>query len=144
MNRQGFTAMQTTSNSQSIIPLLHHLIGTEATRRLTSKSTFGGRNLPIPKREVGRGDRAFAALAEVIGTNATRRLCNHFGGESLYIPAGMKEILQDRDRRIVTAYNSGVTIHQLIAQFNLTDRRIWQILKKTDMTATHPHENAQP
>jgi Mor family transcriptional regulator len=136
--------MPTTCNSQSIIPLLHHVIGGEATRCLTMRSAFGGRNLAVPKGEVGRGDKAFAALSEVIGMNAAQRLCNHFGGEVLYIPAGMKEILRDRDRRIVTAYSSGLTVNQLVAQFNLTARRIWQILKQTDMTVISTHENAQP
>jgi len=114
----------------------------EATRLLTQKSTFGGRNFVIQKGEIGRGDKSFSALAEVIGTNAARRLCGHFGGETIYIPAGMKAILYDRNRKIVMAYDSGVTINQLVSKFELTSRRIWQILKQTDMTAAHPHENA--
>jgi Mor family transcriptional regulator len=135
--------MPTPSNTQSIIPLLHQVIGQEATRLLTNRGTFGGRNFTVPKGEVGRGDKAFAALAEVIGMNATHRLCGHFAGETIYIPVGMKEILLDRDRRIVAAYDSGVTVNQLSVQFNLTERRIRSILKETDMTATPPHENAQ-
>jgi hypothetical protein len=139
MNSQGFIAMQKTCNNHSTISLLHHVIGREATRCLTASNAFGGRSILVPKKEVGRGDKAFAALAEVIGTNETRRLCKHFGGEVIYIPRRMKEILHERNLRIVAAFNSGVTVSQLTAQFNLSDRRIWQILKQTDTTANPTH-----
>jgi hypothetical protein len=139
MNSQGFIAMQKICNKHSIISLLHNVIGRAATHRLTASGAFGGRSILIPKKEVGRGDKAFAALAEVIGMNEARRLCKYFGGESIYIPRRMKEILHERNLRIVTAFNCGVTVSQLTAQFNLSDRRIWQILKQTDTTATPNH-----
>lgn len=131
--------MRKTCNNHSTISLLHNVIGREATLLLTASSAFGGRSFLVPKKEVGRGDKAFAALAEVIGTNEARRLCKHFGGEAIYIPQRMNEILHERNLRIVAAYNSGVLVSQLTAQFNLSDRRIWQILKQADTTAKPSH-----
>jgi hypothetical protein len=130
------SAMPDTSKKPSTIFLLFHVIGKEATQMLTKRSAFGGTTLLVPKGEEGKSSRAFAAIAEVIGMDAAHRLCRHFGGGKVYIPVGMTAILLERDHRIVAAYNSGVTINQLAAQFNLSDRHIYLILKKTDMSAT--------
>lgn len=126
--------MAQVESNHSTASTLNQVIGKEATQLLMQPSAYGGKTLDVPKGEVGRGEQAFAALAEVIGMAATQRLCSHFGGDRIYIPKGMKKNMQERNQRIVTAYNQGTRIRELVEAFDLTDRRIWAILKKTDMS----------
>lgn len=120
--------------NHTTIPLLHKVIGQEATRLLTQSSMHRGLDVFIPKGEIGRGDAAFSALSEVAGIAAARKLCKHFGGCKLYVPKDDKRIRDERNRRIVTSYNQGKSIPQLAAEFDLTGRQIANVLKKTDMS----------
>jgi Mor family transcriptional regulator len=63
-----------------------------------------------------------------------QRLCKHFGGDRIYIPRCDALDLARRNRNIVTAYNNGVSVWQLASDHVLSDRQIWTILKKTDMS----------
>lgn len=94
---------------------------------------YGGQTVEFPKGEIGRGEKAYAALAEVIGMEATALLTRHFGGSRAYIPRCEKQRLAKRNRGIVTAYNEGATIGQLVRENQLSDRQVRNILKDTDM-----------
>jgi Mor family transcriptional regulator len=119
----------------SMTPILLRLIGKEAMQQLMK--AYGGTTIVIPKGEMRHGEKVFAALAETIGMDATKRLCRDFCGDRFYVPkdtAETKAAMAKRNRRIVTAYNEGAHLNELVAQFDLSDRHIRSILKQTDMT----------
>lgn len=115
------------------IKLLVSMIGEPEAIRFMDTKNFGGGNFDFPKSETGLGAQTFAALAEVVGINNAKKLCKHFGGESLYIPNLAQEYRQKRNINIVMKYNNGTSIRELMREHQLTDRRIWEILKTTDV-----------
>lgn len=65
---------------------------------------FGGQELRIPR---GEGSDTWAALCEVIGEPATRRLAaTYSGGEPLYIALCYRAMLADRNHRMVARYDA--------------------------------------
>ncbi|CAN5883546.1 hypothetical protein BH11PSE12_BH11PSE12_18500 [soil metagenome] len=116
--------------------LLISLIGEAAAFRLMQIKHYGGRGVFIPKHETGHGEQAFAALAEIIGYDHAKRIAKTFGGEKLYIPSCTYQLLYKRNCRIVIAYNNGASVAELCREYELSDRQIQSILKKTDLSQT--------
>ncbi len=86
----------------TVIQEIVRLIGHSKTMLLVQH--FGGQEIRVPK---GEGSDTWAALAEVIGYEATTRLCREFGGgEPIYIALCAKAVRDERNRRIVTRYDS--------------------------------------
>ncbi|MDP1980496.1 Mor transcription activator family protein [Undibacterium sp.] len=123
----------TQRDPEATIKLLVSMIGEAAAIRLMDAKNFGGGSFDFPKSETGLGAQTFAALAEVVGMQSAQRLCNHFGGERLYIPNLAQQYRQERNKNIVTKYNTGSTVRELMREYGLSDRRVWEILKTTDM-----------
>ncbi len=67
----------------SMAVLLLRLIGPSAALRMMEPSNYGGKSFLVPKGEVGRGEQAFAALAEVVGADNAKLISKHFGGENI-------------------------------------------------------------
>lgn len=118
--------------------LLMRVIGRDAALRMMAAAAYGGKSFEVPKGDLGRGEQAFAALAEVIGNDGALALCRHFGGDRIYVPRCDVLDLVKRNREIVQKYNAGVTVWQLASDYVLSDRQIWTILKKTDMNESLP------
>lgn len=115
--------------------LLIRLIGGEAALRMMAPSAYGGKNYTVPKGEMGRGERTFAALAEVVGVDNAKTLCKQFGGACIYVPLLEEIRLGDRNREIVTAYTEGrMTVWELSTKYAMSERQIRNILKQTDMS----------
>ena len=114
--------------------LLIRIIGPDAALRMMEPIAYGGKRYAVPKGEVGRGEQNFSALAEVVGMENAKRLCKHFGGETIYVPLLDKMQRAERNRGIVTAYISGATVWDLASENAISDRQIWNILKNTDMS----------
>lgn len=120
--------------ANSTVKMLISLIGEAAALRMMDVKNFGGGRFDFPKSEVGLGAQTFAALAEVVGMANAQRLCKHFGGECLYIPNLSNHYREERNRRIVTAYNAGSTVRELMREHEISDRWVHHILKTTDMS----------
>lgn len=127
--------MTTARTPDSTAQLLIDLIGEAAALRMMDAKNYGGMTVEFPKGEVGRGEQAFARLAEVIGMEHAKRLCKQFGGDRLYIPNLHHHFIAQRNRRIVTSYNSGTTIAELVKEHEMSDRWVREILKTTDMNS---------
>lgn len=121
--------------------LLIKLVGQDAAMRMMAPAAYGGKSVELPKGELGRGQSAFAALAETVGQGNAQRLCHHFGGDRIYVPRCDALDLLKRNRSIVAAYNNGASVWQLASDHVLSDRQIWNILKNTDMS--EPQEPVQ-
>jgi hypothetical protein len=114
--------------------LLIRLIGSDAALRMMEPANYGGKSYLVPKFEIGRGEQAFAALAESIGMENAKLLCKHFGGENIYVPLLNRFHLAARNRAIVAAYVDGSkSVWELSTEHKMSGRRIWQILKTTNM-----------
>lgn len=114
--------------------LLIRLIGRDAALRMMEPAHYGGKNFTLPKGELGRGERTFAALAEVIGMENAKVLCKQFGGACIYVPLLDDVSRLERNQRIVNAYSSGTAVWELSAEYEMSERQIRNILKMTDMS----------
>ncbi len=106
-------------------------------------AAYGGRTLRIPCVL----PPARHALRRRLGAACLRGLVAAFGGTELYVPTCGRLLARLRQREIITEFNhatsrgvSSVTaVARLAARHDLSDRRIWQILKTT---ASAPREAA--
>ena len=64
--------------------------------------------------------RAHRELADVIGVEATLKLCETMGGSSLSVSGNRFFIRQERDRMMLESYRNGATGAQIAAQYSLT------------------------
>lgn len=122
-----------TNTPDSTVKLLFGIIGEAAALRMMEVKNFGGRTIELPKKETGRGEQAFACIAEVIGHDNAKRLSSQFGGERLYIPNLHHHFIAKRNKKIVTSYNNGTSVAELVKEYEISDRWIREILKTTDM-----------
>lgn len=95
----------------------------------------GGRTLRIPCALPPPAH----ALRRRLGAACLRGLVAEFGGTEIYVPTCGRLLARLRQREIITEFNhatsrgmSSVTaVARLAARHDLSDRRIWQILKTT-------------
>lgn len=117
----------------NVVTVILSLIGEKAALRLMDAKNFGGAYFHFPKRATGQGAATYAHLAEVVGETEAKALCNYFGGGWVYIPKLTQYYLQERNKRLVLDYNSGKSVRELARDYGLSDRRICEVLKTTDL-----------
>ncbi|MGF6148929.1 Mor transcription activator family [Kingella potus] len=115
--------------------------GWDAVLRLVSR--FGGANFPVGKNSTAAGRRLHERLAEEIGEEAALRLGRAYGAQRyLWLPKCDAVLRELRDRAIRRGFDrmtgEGMGAHEAAAllalEHNLTQRRVWDVLKKTDNT----------
>lgn len=99
---------------------LIQLLGFELAMRLVY--LHGGSKLYVPVNEG-------CLLAQQIGVEAFRLLSAEYGGCHVWIPQGQAHVIQARNRQIVARAGS-CTVRELASRFELSPRRIQQILKE--------------
>ncbi len=105
-----------------IIVELREIIGWTAVIRLVE--AYGGTPFFVPS-DYRPGD----ALIRLIGARETVALIEAFRGERLYFPKLDRALRALRDREIVRKYREGgYTSRMLAREYNLSDRRIWEII----------------
>lgn len=119
------------------------LIGLPKTARLIDQ--LGGTTFPVSKNTTKMGQLRYELLAEAVGVDAADILTQEFGGVMLYIPncsaairaARNRAIHEAFDRMTATApgeskplYSSNEAVFNLARSYQLSDRRIWAILKE--------------
>ena len=96
--------------------------------------TYAGQIIKIP---VGDTDGAMRTrLISVMGLDAACAFIKHYGGERMAVPRCLKALLAERNAAIIKKYDSGQSVPSLVQEFNLTERRIYSLLKMS------PEENA--
>ena len=73
-----------------------------------------------------------AEVAEAIGVEATKKMLEIFGGESIYFPKPQSVIRSCRDRRIYHEFN-GFNFRELAVRYELTTRQIRVIVHEQRM-----------
>lgn len=136
-------------NVQHLLPdavqTLVGLIGLPASVRLVEH--LGGTTFPVALRKSRLGEIRYEALSEVVGNEAADAITNHFGGECLYIPrcvTALRELMHREIRQefdAITREHSALhAVAQLAIRYQLSDRHVWRVLKRADLTARAPPE----
>lgn len=102
-------------------------LNSESFRKLTERVNY--EDLSVKQRE----------LADVIGVEATLKLCEALGGKSVYIPGNLWFDRQEQDRRIREDFDSGMPTQRR------TDRRGLRPIRKGRSKAhQHAHGRSEP
>ncbi len=97
---------------------------------------YGGRDhLQVPRH--AKPDHK---LTKLIGQEAADKLCEYWGGDRLYIPKADVAMRCIRDQDIVRRYDEGERVNDLAAEYGITARRVWDILKQP----TQQEQQKQP
>lgn len=110
-------------------------IGLPAT--LVVVERMGGTTWRIAEGRTAEGEAKRAALADLIGSELEQLLHREYSGEEIYLARCHKALLHWRDlaihQRFEQGVREGVTARTLVAElareFQLSDRRIWDVLK---------------
>ena len=95
---------------------------------------YAGQIIKIP---VGDTDGAMRTrLIGIMGLDAACAFIKHYGGERMAVPRCLKALLAERNAVIIKKYDGGQSVPSLVSEFNLTERRIYSLLKMS------PEENA--
>ncbi|MBF0215062.1 MAG: hypothetical protein HQM00_16120 [Magnetococcales bacterium] len=100
------------------------IIGKEGA--ITLIQEYGGTRIFVPRKL-----RVQNKLATLLGIEQALKLSQHFGGETLNIVRGADMLRQKRNREIIQLYDSGKRVPDLARAYNLTERRIYDILSST-------------
>jgi Mor family transcriptional regulator len=73
--------------------------------------------------------QAAPSIVTVIGIESAQAISKVFGGTTVYIPKLSTLSIRMRNRQICEEYDAGVKVSQLSAKYDLSDRRVWSILK---------------
>lgn len=111
-------------------------VGMAAALRLVGE--LGGTTWEFAQGANRNGQIRVAALADIIGDEAAQRLTKLVGGSKIYIPRCDAALRRLRDleihRQFVQAVREGVSANTVVAElartYQLSDRRIWIILKQ--------------
>lgn len=94
-------------------------------------SAFGGTTQRLPAIRNATDEHE---LAKIIGKEKLHQLIKAIGASRyVYIPRCADGIRQKRDREIVRRFNESESVEVLAREFALSDRQVWNILKKTEM-----------
>ena len=128
---------------ESVLGMIQ-VAGLEAAFALIKR--YGGTHFPIGKNQTKAGKLLHAMLADEVGDETAARLGRVYASQrSLWLPKCEGALLELRDRYIRRQFDelTGRDRYRLTAQqatrslalaHNLTQRRIWDILKQPDKT----------
>jgi hypothetical protein len=100
------------------------VIGLEATKSLVG--AYGGTRLTVPLKMPNTH-----ALVELLGVEAARALSKHYALERFDVPNASSATKAFRNRQMREEHNMGISVRRLALCYNLTERRVWEILADT-------------
>lgn len=113
--------------------LLIELLGEEKGVLLMRTKGIAGCRFSMPRKADNQQAKHVHRLVEAIGREAVDVLVRHFDGEDIYIPNDAEYRRYERNKKIVELYTAGASIRDLSAEFYLSDRHIYAILKMPDL-----------
>lgn len=126
---------------------LVRLVGEEVAFVLVRK--YSGTYMPIGKNQFKAGKVLHAMLVEAVGEEIALKIEAAYATQrKIYIPKCEHAVLELRNRFIRRQFdeltaNGHMTamtaVNNLVAEHQLTDRRIWAILKETDKLPENSH-----
>lgn len=73
-------------------------------------------------------EEQYRAIARAVGLDGLKKLCDHFGGSSIYIPQRRKLIENRRETAIYREYD-GNNIKQLAARYGVSESTVYNIVR---------------
>lgn len=139
MTRDALQIMQHEDSMPAMAREIAGLIGMPDTLRLVE--ALGGTTFPVPKRGNKLGELRFSMLEQAVGVVASDILCKQYGGTNLYIPRCAEALRRARDTEIIRHFDAEIrtgrtgteVVAELALRYRLSDRRVWLILKGTDI-----------
>lgn len=137
MTRDALQIMQHEDSMPAMAREIAGLIGMPDTLRLVE--ALGGTTFPVPKRGNKLGELRFSMLEQAVGVKAAEILCQQYGGTNLYIPRCAEALRIARDAEIIEYFDMAIAkgrtgtgvVVELALKYKISDRRVWDILKKT-------------
>ena len=109
--------------------LIIELLGEEKGALLMRTKGIAGCRFTFPRRVDNVLAKNVHRMIKAIGREAVDVLIRHFDGDSVYIPNDAEYRRYERNKKIVERYTAGASIRELSAEFYLSDRSIFAILK---------------
>ncbi|MBA3009748.1 MAG: hypothetical protein KKF12_12130 [Proteobacteria bacterium] len=82
-------------------------------------------------KEDFQDDTTMSLLVETLGLEATKKVVEIFGGDSVYVPKAESVIRMGRDRKIYREHKEKrISYQELAARYNLTTRHVRAIIKE--------------
>ncbi|TBW58538.1 hypothetical protein EZI54_03910 [Marinobacter halodurans] len=97
------------------------VVGLEPARKLVS--VYGGTRLTVPAKM-----HAAHPLAELLGIEAAQALSRHYALERVDVPTASAATKAARNREMREHHQAGVSVRRLALRYQLTERRVWEIL----------------
>lgn len=103
---------------------------------------FGGQNIRVPRTLPKDKNHT---LRKTLGVACLRKLMAVFGGTSVYVPRctslmnrlRQRDIIKDFSHRTRRGSSSTAAVANLARRHGISDRRVWQILKKESSVPPH-------
>lgn len=111
----------------SLIIDMAQVIGEQAALAMLSR--FAGRHLHIPKHNSSTGD-----IEAIIGIDKAKLLYHRYSGCCLSIPNCRGIFLKMRNQEIINDWSLGMAQGDMATKYQLSERRINQIIGKTALT----------
>lgn len=73
-------------------------------------------------------EEQYRAIARAVGLDGLKKLCDHFGGSSIYIPQKRKLVENRRETAIYREYD-GTNIKQLAARYGVSESTVYNIVR---------------
>lgn len=83
-------------------------------------------------------DARYARVAELVGERGAARLYREIIGTPFEVPTCRLAMRRARDRAMRAAFDAGASVEQLCADFNLSRRAVFYLLKRPDEEPTGP------
>lgn len=117
-----------------VLAAIRELIGTEATLRLVEH--YGGLHVDVPRRF--QDDHP---LVRVLGHEAAAAFVQRFGGTRPYIASLKGPLRVMRNIEISRRYEGGAPVRHLAREHGLSERQIWNILKRPETLRAAPTQD---
>lgn len=73
-------------------------------------------------------EEQYQMIAQAVGLEGLKKLCNYFGGSSIYIPQRRQLIANRRETAIYREYD-GTNIKQLAARYGVSESTVYNIVR---------------
>jgi len=113
------------SDLPPLVAEIQRLIGTSATLALVH--AFGGQSLYFPDHFDPQHP-----IVPFVGHAAAASLMQHFARERIYLAKCDGALRVQRNIAIARRVEAGVPVRHLAAEYGLSERRIWSILKRPE------------
>lgn len=73
-------------------------------------------------------EEQYRVIAQAVGLDGLKKLCDHFGGSSIYIPQRRKLVENRREAAIYREYD-GSNVKQLAARYGVSESTVYNIVR---------------